>query len=156
MIFLCLQSISRTLHHRKCPLSLALSKPSRNRPYTALYRVCTPLVPHPSPPMVKVAVNNMNLGGPGWFNDVFDVKVFFNTDKRSIPTNADEDDSVEVRSACGCACFCHISLVPVHGRSHALQPSPRPCSPLLSSFSFPSVPRGRSLSGSSRFCFCDF
>ena len=38
----------------------------------------------------------MNLGGPGWFNDVYDVKVYYNTDKRSIPTSADEDDSTEV------------------------------------------------------------
>jgi hypothetical protein len=47
--------------------------------------------------MVRLSSTGMNLGGPGWFNDVFDVQVFFDTDKRSVPTGGDEDDSIEVR-----------------------------------------------------------
>jgi hypothetical protein len=47
--------------------------------------------------MVRLSNTSMNLGGPGWFNDVFDVQVFFNTDKRSVPSGGDDEDSVEVR-----------------------------------------------------------
>ncbi len=55
--------------------------------------------------MVKLAQTNMNLGGPGWFHDVFDVRVYFNTDKRSVPTSDEEDDSIEVSTCTQASCF---------------------------------------------------
>ena len=39
-------------------------------------------------------------GGPGWFNDVFQVQVVFDTDKRSYPSVPDADDDLEVCLCC--------------------------------------------------------
>lgn len=79
-------SVFRNRHTVKPSLAARFAAPRPSRS----------LSPPPPPPMTNDSARVLNLGGPGWFADVFGVKVFFNTDKRSLPTSAAEDDSTEV------------------------------------------------------------